>query len=241
MGCIVVSVHDVAPPNLAAVRTLLSLLDRLGVRPRVLKVVPNFAGRWPLAESPELVRLLQAEVRSGSEVVLHGYTHRTAGSLQARWPTRLRARWFAAQDAEFLSLSPDEAERRLRAGLEQLRTVGLQAEGFCAPGWLAPAWLGPLLRALGFGYHVTMGSVHDLATGRRLLAPWFGSVGTGGLHEFLVHVGGTLGAGAARTPYPLVKVFFHPQSPRTWGPQLARLRRALRTRQVTTYRALLHG
>ncbi len=233
--------HDVAPPHQEGVRALLRALDTLGARPRVLKVVPNLDGRWPLRQDSELVQLLRAEVAAGSEVVLHGYTHRTAGPLPGSLPVRLRAVLFAPHDAEFLTLSPEEAEGRLRAGLEELRTVGLQAEGFCAPGWLAPAWLGPLLQGLGFRYHLTMGCVHDLTTGRRLLAPWFGSVGTGGLHEFLVHVGGTLGAGAARTPYSLVKAFFHPQNPRTWGPQLTRLRRALRTREATTYRALLHG
>jgi predicted deacetylase len=238
---LVVSVHDVAGPHQEEVGALLRALDALGARPRVLKVVPNLEGRWPLRQDPALVKLLQAEVAAGSEVVLHGYTHRTAGPLQGPLAARLRARLFAPHDAEFLSVSPEEADGRLRAGLEELRAVGLQAEGFCAPGWLAPAWLGPLLRGLGFRYHVTMGCVHDLATGQRLLAPWFGCVGAGGLHELLVHVGGSLGAATANTPSPLVKAFFHPQNPHTWGSQLARLRRALRTRKVTTYRALLHG
>ncbi len=234
-----VSVHDVAPPYLVCVRILLALLDRLGARPRVLKVVPNFAGRYPLSESPELVKLLQTEVQSGSEVVLHGYTHRTAGPLQAPWPTRLRARWFAPQDAEFLSIDRAEATWRLRAGRNALAALGLKAAGFCAPGWLAPPWLPEVLSELGFRYQVTMGCVYDLARGRRRITPWFGSVGAGGLHELLVCVGGAPGAWLTRTPVPVIKAFFHPQRPRTWEPQLARLRRALRTRQPTTYGALV--
>ncbi len=236
---IVVSVHDVTPPHLAAVRTLLVLLDRLDARPRVLKVVPNWAGRWLLAESPELVALLQAEARSGSEVVLHGYTHRTAGPLRAPWPVALRARYFAPHDAEFLSVDRTEAHWRLRAGREALTAAGLRVVGFCAPGWLAPPWLEDVLVELGFRYQVTLGCVHDVATGRRRLTPWFGAVGVGGLHELLVHAGGAAGSLLARFPTPVVKAFFHPQRPHTWRPQLDRLRRALSTRQPTTYRALL--
>lgn len=222
-------------------RALLEVLDRLRAQPRVLKVVPNLAGRWPLAQSPELVELLKSEARSGSEVVLHGYTHRTDGPLAGPWPTRVRARWFAPQDAEFLSLSEEEAERRLQAGLRELGEAGLVPVGFCAPGWLSPPWLAPLLRRVGFRYHLTMGALHDLATGRRVRTPWFGAVGAGGVHEFLVRLGGAVGAGLAGTGYPVVKAFFHPQGPHTWGPQLARLQRALRARHPTTYRALLHA
>lgn len=236
-----ISIHDVAPPHLEGVRALLQALDALGARPRVLKVVPNLAHRWPLRQDPALVQLLREEVASGSEVVLHGYTHRTQGRLQGSLPARLRARWFAPRDAEFLSLSQEEAERRLRAGLRELQEVGLVPVGFCAPAWLAPAWLGPILRRVSLRYSVTMGALHDLATGRRVWTPWFGAVGASGVHEFLVHLGGTLGSGLARTDYPVVKAFFHPQGAHTWGPQLARLRRALRSRQPTTYRALVHA
>ncbi len=239
MPCVVVSVHDVAPPYLQAVRELLHVLDGLGARPRVLKAVPQFRGRWPLAGCPELVDLLRAEVAAGSEVVLHGYTHTTAGPLGGSWPTRLRAWVFAPRDAEFLSVDPAGAEGRLRAATEHLAELGVRPVGFCAPGWLAAPWLPDLLRRLGFRYHVTMGCLHDLQAGRRLLLPWFGSVGAGGLHESAVHVAGSPGAWLATTRYPVVKAFFHPQRPQTWAAQLVRLQRALRTRSPTTYRELL--
>jgi len=236
---VVVSLHDCAPPHLDGLRALLRALDGLGAFPRVLKVVPNYAGSRRLRESPELVQLLRVEVAAGSELVLHGYTHRTAGPFSGGPAARVRARWFAPQDAEFLSLSPEEAESRLRAGLEELAACGLKAAGFCAPAWLAPPWTVDLLRRLGFRYHVTMGSVHDLATDRRVPTPWFGAVGAGGVHELLVHLGGFAGAWLSRTGYPVVKAFFHPQRPETWGPQLARLRRALRGRRCVTYAGLL--
>lgn len=142
MPAVVVSVHDVAPPDLEGLRALLRALDGIGARPRVLKVVPHFAHRWSLGEDPALVQLLREEVAIGGELVLHGYTHRTEGPLRGSPTSRLRAQWFAARDPEFLSVS-------------------------------------------------------------------------------------------------VVKAFFHPQGAHTWGPQLARLRRALRGRQPTTYRVLI--
>ncbi|MCS7235122.1 MAG: DUF2334 domain-containing protein [Armatimonadota bacterium] len=240
MPCVVVSVHDVAPPYLPGLRALLSELDRLQAFPRVLKVVPNLDGRFPLHRSAELVDLLRAEGAAGSEVVLHGYTHRTSGPLADGWTVRLRAAAFAPHDAEFVSVGPAEALRRLQAGLEELNRCGLRAYGFCAPGWLGARWLPELLRASGFRYHVTMGWLHDLVGSRRVWTPWFGSVGTGGVHELLVHVGGAAGAWAGRTRWGVVKAFFHPQRP-TWAPQLERLRRALRRRRPVTYAALLDG
>jgi len=236
---VVVSVHDVAPPHVDALRALLQALDDLGATVRVLKVVPNLGGRWPVRESADLQALLRSEVSRGSEVVVHGYTHRTEGPLRGPRAVRLRARWFAPQDAEFLSVPPEEALRRVRAGLEELAACGLDAAGFCAPGWLEPPWLASVLRGAGFRYRVTLGCVHDLLSGRCVRTPWFGAVGAGGLHELLVHVGGSAGSWLARTPYPVVKAFFHPQRPHTWAPQLARLRRALRRRKPVTYRALL--
>ena len=93
--CVVVSVHDIASPLTSEVCHLLAALDAIGARPRVLKVVPNADGTRDLRDDPALVRVLAAEVAAGSEVVLHGYTHRVAGPLRGPWSTCLRARHFA--------------------------------------------------------------------------------------------------------------------------------------------------
>src|SRR5437588_4777681 len=145
-GCVVVSVHDIASPLTSEVRHLLAALDASGARPRVLKVVPNADGTRDLRDDPALVRVLAAEVAAGSEVVLHGYTHRVAGPLRGPWSTCLRARHFAGMAAEFLTLDATEMMERLSAGRQILQGVGVEPRGFCAPGWLAPPGLPHLLR-----------------------------------------------------------------------------------------------
>jgi uncharacterized protein len=238
---VVVSIHDVAPPWLAEVRWLLAALDDLGVRPRVLKVTPLDAGRYPLEACPELVALLRAEVAAGSEVVLHGYTHRVAGPLRGPLPGRLRARLFAGTVAEFQSLDVAAMTERLSRGRDDLGRLGLAPSGFCAPGWCADPALPALLRTLGFRYTVGMASLWDLTADRRVSTPWYGYMGAGAAHEALLAVGGRLGLAAGRD-FPVVKVFLHPQGA-PGSPACRRvfrtLRRLLRERRATTYGQLL--
>jgi predicted deacetylase len=209
-GSLVVSIHDVAPPLLREVRYLLDMLDGIGARPRVLKVIPNLDGVHDGRADPAFVRLLAEEEAAGSEIVLHGYTHRAAGPARGPWGRRLRARLFAGPAAEFLSLDPRQTAERLVAGREALRAMGLQASGFCAPCWLAPPYLPRILRRCGFRYVVNMASVQDLQTDRRLWTPWFGYMGAGELQERLVGLGGWACA-AVLSRMPALKVFFHPQ------------------------------
>lgn len=205
---LVVAVHDVAPSSLEETRFLLAALDRIGARPRVLKVIPQH-----LPEYPELLQLLRDEQAKASEVVLHGFTHRTSGRLRGPWPRRLRAAMFAPRDAEFLSLSATEMAERLDEGRELLRRASLLVTGFCAPAWLESPELHPMLRRAGFRYDVRMASLVDLATNRRILTDWIGYMGAGGLQERLVGIANAINRGAAPM-FRVLKVFLHPQGAR---------------------------
>lgn len=238
---LIVSVHDVAPAFADEVSQLLAALDRIGARPRVLKVVPCWGDGPSVWESPDLARLLRAEVDRGSEVVLHGYTHRTAGPVRGSPLSQLRARLFAGEAAEFLSLEEPEARRRLERGRALLRTGGLEPRGFCAPGWLARRDLFPTLRQLGFRYYVGLSTLYDLRDGRRWRMPWIGYMGAAPWHECLVQLGSALLLGAAAGA-PVMKVFLHPQgfagSRAAWR-VLQTLAGLLRDRQPITYGDLL--
>lgn len=249
---LVVSVHDVAPSTLPDVRWLLARLDELGVSPRVLKVVPRASEADDVRRHPDLVALLADEVARGSEVVVHGLSHRLppGAVLGGRGVDRLRARWFAGQAAEFLGLDDRAAEAAVLEGRTILREAGFEPLGFCAPGWLARPSLSGILRRCGFRYACWFGSVEDVETGRRLRAPAWGYMGTGGFGEALVALEGRfvrwvwrpvvdrLGLGGP------VRVFLHPQgAPRSRAcaatlRALGRLRRAVRP---TTYRDILDG
>ncbi len=210
---IVVAIHDVAPSLAVEVRYLVDACAALGVRPLVLKVIPNEDGRNDIRAHPEFARMLEREAAAGSEIMLHGYTHRVTHPIQGFGPRQVRGRLFAPTIAEFLTLDSRQTRERLLAGRQILRDVGLDPCGFCAPGWLASPRLPPQLRACGFQYYVSMMAVHNVVDGRRVWTPWIGYMGGGPAQERLVRLGGQAWLTAARTA-PVLKVFLHPQGAR---------------------------
>ena len=215
---LIVTVHDVAPPFAAGVRHLLDELDRRAIRPRVLKVVPCYAGRWPLANDDELCSLLRAEVAVGSEIVAHGWTHRAQGALRGSLGARWRGAWLAGGAAEFLSLPAAAAHDAARSARRTLAdTLGVEPEGFCAPAWLLNKEGHAAVAAAGYHFLLEQTMVRDLRTGQAIATPWQGFMGVGGCHEWLVQLGnGAIAVGArlacgGLSRCPVVKVFLHPQ------------------------------
>lgn len=244
---LVVAVHDIAPSTLPEVRWLLGRLDELGVVPRVLKVVPRASAAEDIRRHPDLVALLAAEVNRGSELVLHGLSHRLpSGATLGGWPLdRLRARLFAPEAAEFLGLDDRAAEAAVAFGKEILEAAGFEAEGFCAPGWLARPGLVDVLRRFGFRYACWFASVEDLASGHRLRVPAWGYMGTGGVAEGLVGLEGRLVRSVwQRLAGGPIRVFLHPQGAprsRACAATLRAIGRLLRTHRPSTYLDLLDG
>ena len=238
---LVVSIHDVMPTYADEIRLLLAHLDALGVRPRVLKVVPNAGGCGPITATSPLARLLRDEQRAGSEVVLHGYTHRASGPFRGAWPIRCRARLFAGDAGEFLTLDGACLAARLAAGQRALAALGIAPAGFCAPGWLAPQTILAALRRLDFRYYVAMNALYDLQANRRRWLPWAGYIGGEAWHERLVRLGGAVQL-AVSPVAPVVKVFLHPQhihESEDYVRVLRLLARLVHERQPITYSRLL--
>jgi predicted deacetylase len=145
------------------------------VRPALL-VVPNFHGRFPLAEHPRFVdRLLELQ-QHGHEIYLHGYYHRmgiadrpnSGGS-----PTNHGISWLWNQhvvssgEAEFGDLSRREAQERIARGVHEFRELGLRIDGFVPPAWSMPKWLLPILAAHGIRYTEDHLRVIDPVSGAR--------------------------------------------------------------------------
>lgn len=238
-----ISVHDVAPSATADVRWLLARLDELGATPRVLKVIPREPGSAELGDDPDLVGLLRREAASGSEIVLHGYTHQAAGPLRGPAIARWRARLAAGGSAEFLTLSADEATERVAAGRAVLDSIGLEARGFCPPGWLAGPELAGILAAAGFRYLLTFAVLRDLRTGRARSIPALGCMGAGRVQERLVGVERALLL-TGRRAFPVLRVFLHPAgAPRSASCRrtLCALEPLLRERRAVTYADLVHA
>lgn len=204
-------------------------------------------GGHELTPDAELADLLRAEQANGSEIVQHGYTHRAAGILRGSTLDEMRARLFAADDAEFLSVDRDAARTRLRDGRAALERAGLEVRGFCAPSWLAAPWLDDLLEQEGYGYSIGLLRIADFARRRHRTVPAFGYMGAGAVQERLVSVGGDTSIGLHRwlpDEFPHVRAFLHPPRAST-SSDCARILgwigRAAGREQATTYAALLDG
>lgn len=214
---LIVAVHDVAPSTLGDVRWLLSRLDEAGVTTRVLKVIPAEDGAEP-AVTADMERLVQQEAATGSEIVLHGWTHRAAGPYHGAFSDRLRARLFAPDAAEFLSIDRPEMRTRLDAGRGWLERLGLEPIGFCPPAWLAGPGLASAARDAGFRYIVTLRGLRILRPGAgrrgRLDLPATGYMGADATQEVLLRVGGTVlfRPLAALLHAPAARIYLHPQN-----------------------------
>ena len=206
--CLVVSLHDVAPPFEAQLRRQLARLDSLGVSRRVLKVVPNWQGRYPLPEAESLVALLRAEAAGGSQLVLHGLEHRPRGPWHGRWRSAL----VAGRAAEFVTLDAVVAEHSVREGCALFARAGLpQPSAFCAPGWLITREATEGLRAAGLRWLVGEFTLRDLASSRRLFLPAFGQVGGSPLHEAASAFLNWWLGGAWLSRAGAAKAYLHPQ------------------------------
>jgi predicted deacetylase len=235
--------HDVAPSTLGEVRWLLARLDEEGVRPRVLKVVPGEPGVTDQGRS-ELAGLVGSEAASGSEIVVHGWTHRASGAYRGSLADRLRARLFAGNGAEFLSLQPDEMRTRLLEGRQWLAGVGLDPAGFCAPGWLWTPELPAAAREAGFRYLVGLRGLLDLRDGRRIGMAPIGFMGGSVVTELAWRLGESViwrPLAALRGSSPR-RFFLHPQGAprsRACASVLREIGRASRTHRSITFSDLL--
>jgi predicted deacetylase len=241
---LVVAVHDVAPSSLSEVRWLLARLDELGIRPRVLKAIPAPEG-VEMDPQGEVAQLLREEQEAGSEIVVHGYTHRTTGPFRGSVVDTTRARLFAPDDAEFLSLDRAEAERRLARGRTVLEGAGLEVTGFCPPGWLAPSATNRLAAEQGYAYLVGLVHVVDLGRRRTWTVPPFGYMGADRTQERLVGIGGDTSLSLHRWlggQVPHLRAFLHPARASTSdiaARTLERIGRLATHEPVVTYSQLL--
>jgi len=210
------SIHDVAPPHLAAARTLREELAAASPGPVTLLVVPDFHGRHPLERAPETVRWLRERAAAGDEICLHGGTH------MARVPIpsgvdRARAAVFTAGEGECLALERAAAHRMLCDGRRLVEDlVGAPVRGFVAPAWLEPRGFATALAACGFAWHEGSLWVERLAApgraARRVRTPVIGFATRSRIREIAA-----LGWAATLTPLlaragagRLARVALHP-------------------------------
>lgn len=169
---LVVTIHDVAPPTLAAVRTLRERACAWGATRVTLLAVPNFHARAPLAADPPTIDWLRRSAGNGDEIALHGIFHiqrAPAGALGA-----LRARLFTAGEGEMLGRGAADPTALAAARDELSALVGAPIRGFVAPAWLEPRGFGDLLARLGFDWHETGLAIERLCDRAWIRSPVIG-------------------------------------------------------------------
>ena len=238
---LIVELHDVAPPFERQIREQLTYLTRAGVHRVVLMVVPNWHGRFPIANCRSLIDLLHRQNDAGSEVVLHGIEHRSRGPLRGSAAARLRAALFASETAEFLTLECNEAYESLAEGIRTLQEIGLpRPVTFCAPGWLLAPDLAPVVGQVGIQRIAGMFFVRDLHAGASKWLPGTGYMGAHPLHETGVQILNRIVGGAGTIHPRISKAYLHPQSS-DGNPAVKRVLDAIVNRirsddcEVTTY------
>jgi predicted deacetylase len=165
---LLVSIHDVAPPHLAAVRRLWQLCRRAGIVPALL-VVPDWHGSAPIERDADFLAWLREAVSEGAEILLHGERHDEAGRPRALGD-ELRAAGKTAREGECLTLDAPELEALVARGLARLRALGFSALGFVPPAWLMRADARPGIYAAGVTFTEDEGAIY-FASGHRIATP----------------------------------------------------------------------
>jgi predicted deacetylase len=165
---LLVSIHDVAPPNLVAVRRLWQVCRDAGVVPALL-VVPDWHGAAPIERDAGFLAWLRGAVTEGAEVLLHGERHDEAGRPRALGD-ELRAAGKTAREGECLTLDAPELEALVARGLARLRALGFAPRGFVPPAWLMRPDARAGIYAAGMAFTEDDRAIY-LANGRRLPSP----------------------------------------------------------------------
>jgi len=156
--------HDVAPATWSACERLLLAIAEVAELPLTLLAVPRY---HCAPRSREFEHWLRFRAAGGDEVALHGYTHQDDGVPHGALD-HLRRRVYTAGEGEFCALSPSEALRRVIAGAQWFRTLGLPLRGFVAPAWLLGRGGWDALRWFDFRYTCTLSRIVLLPERRAL-------------------------------------------------------------------------
>lgn len=165
---VLVSIHDLMPRTMPAVRQTISLLEHHRIAPVTLLVVPGLD--WDRAAIAEL-RALQ---RDGYRLAGHGWQHEVR---RVRRPYhRLHSLLISRRVAEHLDLDADGIVELIRRCHDWFADHGLDPPALYVP----PAWaMGPvsamqLIEEAPFGLYEDFNGVFDARAGRYHLIPMLG-------------------------------------------------------------------
>jgi predicted deacetylase len=160
---LIVSLHDLHPGSLEAVRDQVAFCAGLGAGRFSILAVPRFHHGPGLEDDRATLSWLDERSAAGDDLVLHGFYHDRADRSGGSW---FHTRIYTANEAEFLDLPEGEMERRLDEGMALWSRRGWGLRGFIAPAWLMPPSVDRALAARGFAYTTRLKGIHHLRDGR---------------------------------------------------------------------------
>jgi uncharacterized protein len=233
---LVVSFHGLAPHTQRPCQEFLLQLADLGVPRTSLLLVPRWHGMETILERPFFLRWLRSLEAAGHEICLHGLTHRAEtpprGLLSA-----LVGRFYSAGEGELYGIGREQAEARIREGLEIFAAAGLTTRGFVAPALLLSPAAREVLRRRDFEYTVTPRHLHLLGEDLRIAVPAVSFSTRSFLRRSLSPLAGRARFAVSRRQ-PILRVSVHPQDlyePGVRRALISVLRRALADREPVTY------
>jgi predicted deacetylase len=200
----IVSVHDVMPSTYSRVERILKVLDRAGVPPATLLVVPGRG--W----SEEGVANLRGLAAKGHTLAGHGWAHKATSEHRTLYH-RLHALLISRNEAEHLSLESGALVDLLRRSHDWFPEVGLPAPELYVP----PAWaLGSLtmdhLRELPFRWYEILRGYLDVERGKRHWLPLVGFEADTTFRQVSLRFWNGLNAILARVGVGPLRISIHP-------------------------------
>jgi predicted deacetylase len=233
----VVSLHDVAPPNQQIANTIISELARRGVSVCSLLAVPDYHHQGLFTRNQQFVSWLRGLEADGHEIVIHGYFHERPRRAKESLHDKFLTRFYTEQEGEFYDLGYDEALSRITRARDEFRASGLKSRGFVAPAWLLSKEAERAARDAGMEYTTRLHKVCDLRAGDEFAA-----------RSIVYSVRQNWRRGISRIcnatlfryleGKPLLRISIHPPDyshPTIWRQVTGMIERAIGSRTATTY------
>ena len=153
------------------------------------------------------------------------------------WTTWFFENLYTAREAEFLSLSHEEAGARMKSGLEILRKLGFKITGFIPPAWLMNPDVERAARDLGLSYTNTISHLIHLPSGKRYPTRSCVWSTRAAWRRTCSKIWNTALFQRLGTVNPL-RISLHPSDleyPSIWAQSRGLIKRALAVRRPTTY------
>ena len=197
------SIHDVSPATFARAGHLVERLERAGIAPLTILIVP--AGEW----SSGAIELLRRWAASGHLLAAHGWSHRAVE--QRSLFHRIHSFLLSRDAAEHLSRSRADVESIVGRSARWFGAHDLPAPAlYVPPAWAAGRMSNRSLHGLGFGLIETLSGITETNTGKRRLLPLAGFEADTRFRAISVRALNTANLALARLLKRPIRIAVHP-------------------------------